>query len=189
LSFDLSGTLRWIKPYKQQLLRRRADESLNWVEQAPRAGMPVLLDTTVYIDILQGRSPEALDRLIAVRACNHSAVCLAELTHLFGRLDPGDSRSAAALKAVTATIEDISAHRLSAPDADTWGAAGVLAGLLFRLGGYPAGSERRCLNDALVYLQARKLGCAVVTANISDFDFLQQIVADGRLLLYRKVPR
>jgi hypothetical protein len=85
-----------------------------------------------------------------------------------------------ALKVIGQTVRDIPRHRLAAPDADLWGAAGILAGLLFRLGTYPKGAERRCLNDALVYLQARKLGWPVVTGNIKDFDFLNQLVPDGR---------
>jgi hypothetical protein len=84
------------------------------------------------------------------------------------------------------TIRDIPAHRLSAPDAEMWGMGGILAGILFRLGQYAPGAERKCLNDALVYLQGRKLGWPVVTGNIRDFDFLNQLMPDGRILLYRK---
>ncbi len=152
----------------------------------PPIGAPVLLDTTVYIDTLQGRSPVALDEFIALRACNHSAVCLSELTHAFGRLDPSDSRTAAALAAIAETVRDIPSHRVPVPDAETWGAAGILAGVLFRLGSFPSGAERRCLGDALIYLQARKLGCAVVTGNLKDFDYLNQLVPDGQVLLYRR---
>jgi len=67
-----------------------------------------------------------------------------------------------------------------------WGAAGILAGMLFRLGSFRAGDEQKCLNDALVYLQARALGCPVITRNVKDFDFLNQLVPDGRILLYRR---
>jgi len=38
--------------------------------------------------MFQGRSPVEVDRLITYRLCHHSAVCLSELTHAFGRLDP-----------------------------------------------------------------------------------------------------
>ena len=43
-------------------------------------------------------------------------------------------------------------------------------------------------NDALIYLQARKLGCTVLTGNLKDFDCLNQLVPEGRVLLYRKAP-
>ncbi len=47
-----------------------------------------MLDTSVYLDVLQARTPDAVDDLLRYRVCYHSAVCLAELTHVFGRLDP-----------------------------------------------------------------------------------------------------
>ncbi len=188
LGFDLDAAVRWLKPQRRtQPLVRRKDRELNWVDDAPVIGAPVLLDTTVYIDVLQGRSPLVLDEFISLRTCNHSAVCLSELTHAFGRLKPTDPRTARALKAVRQTIRDIPSHRLTAPDAGTWGAAGILAGLLFRLGSYPSGAERKCLNDALIYLQARKLGFPVLTGNLKDFDYLNQLVPDGRVMLYRRM--
>ena len=73
-----------------------------------------------------------------------------------------------------------------APDIETWGAAGILAGILFRLGSYTAGAERKCLNDALVFLQGCKLDWPILTGNVVDFDFLNQLVLDGRILLYRR---
>lgn len=187
MSFDLDLALRWLKPQRRKRqLRRRPDDDLVWVDQVPAVGAPVLLDTTVYIDTLQGHSPVALDAFISLRTCNHSSVCLSELTHAFGRLSPADTRIDRALKVVGQTIRDIPEHRLVEPDADIWGAGGILAGMLFRLGSYAAGTERKCLNDSLVYLQARKLGWPVVTGNLQDFDFLNQLVPDGRILLYRK---
>ena len=65
---------------------------------------------------------------------------------------------------------------------------GVLAGMTFRLLRLPKnqGHERKFLHDALLYLQARKLGCAVLTRNIGDFDLLNQLVPGGQILLYRQ---
>ena len=103
---------------------RRPDDELPWVDRATAIGSPVLLDTTVYIDTLQGRSPAALDAFISVRTCNHSSVCLAELAHAFGRLSPSDPRTDAALKVIGQSIRAIPAHRLVAPDAATWGTRG-----------------------------------------------------------------
>ena len=187
MSFDLDATLRWLKPQRKvRPLKRRRDDKLSWISDAAGIGSPVLLDSTVYIDTLQGRSPPALDAFITLRTCNHSAVCLSELTHAFGRLRPMDPRTASALKVIGQTIRDVPIYRLVAPDTETWGAAGILAGILFRLGSYAAGAERKCLNDALVFLQGRKLGWPILTGNIVDFDFLNQLVPDGRILLYRR---
>jgi hypothetical protein len=103
-------------------------------------------------------------------------------------LNPTDARTPGALKALRQTTRDIPAHRLSAPDVELWGIAGILAGILFRLGSFARGAERKCLNDALVYLQARKLGISVLTGNIRDFDMLNQLVPDGRVMMYRRQP-
>jgi hypothetical protein len=137
--------------------------------------------------VLQGRSPVEVDRLLTYRLCHHSAVCLSELTHAFGRLDPKHAATKAVLETIAATVEDIPQHRLHAPDTAIWGQAGVLAGLLFRLSNLPKGEghERRFVNDAIVFLQARQLGAGVLTGNVRDFDFLSQIIPSGRVILYR----
>lgn len=188
MSFDLDAALRWLEPQRRKSpLRRRPDDELPWVASLAAVGAPILLDTTVYIDTLQGRSPEALDGLISLRTCHHSTVCLAELTHAWGRLSPADPRSLRTRAVIKTVIGAIPAHRLHAPDAKIWGVGGILAGLLFRLGSYPRGTERKCLNDALLYLQGRKFGWPIVTGNVTDFDYLNQLLPDGRIFLYRRV--
>jgi predicted nucleic acid-binding protein len=132
----------------------------------PLAGPPLLLDTCVYLDVLQGRSPEALDRLLQARLNHHSVVCLAELSHDFGRLDPAHPGIRAVLLQLSATIDDVPAHRVMTPDAETWGMAGILAGMLFRLGGFQA-------------------GLVLVTRNLREFDLLDQLLPGGRPLFYR----
>lgn len=62
----------------------------------------------------------------------------------------------------------------------------MLAGLAFRLGGYPTGQERKLPNDALVFLQALENGQIVLTGNIGDFDILNQLVPEGRILFYSR---
>ncbi len=188
MTFDLPGILRSLKPEKRLgPLKRRADADLPWVADQPIIGGPLFLDTSVYLDVLQGRSPMEVDTLVTHRLCHHSAVCLSELTHAFGRLDPEHASTTAALGTLQATIEDIPRHRLHAPDTAIWGQAGILAGLLFRLSKSPKGQghERRFVNDAMIFLQARQLGASVLTGNIRDFDYLSQIIPAGRIILYR----
>lgn len=93
----------------------------------------------------------------------------------------------AVLETIAETVDDVPEHRLHAPETAMWGQAGVLAGLLFRLSNLPKGKghERRFVNDALVFLQARQLGASVLTGNVRDFDFLSQIMPTGRVILYR----
>jgi hypothetical protein len=144
----------------------------------------------VYLDVLRGRTADAVDMLLMHRLCHHSAVSLSELTHVLGRLDPRHADTRAVLSTIHETIDDIPARRLHAPDTSAWGTAGILAGLLARLTNVPknAGHERRFLNDALILLQARSMGAAVLTANVGDFDFLTQIVPDVSVLFYRTTP-
>ncbi len=189
LSFDLSSALIRIKPQKRTAtLARRNDADLSFADDETIVGGPLLYDTTVYIDLLQGNAPSAVKSLIAMRICEHSAICLSELTHAFGRLDPRHPDTKKSLAAVKGAIDDIPPHRLHAPTAKTWGEAGVLAGALIRLTGTSTtqGQDRKFLNDALIYLQAQTLGATVLTRNTRDFDFLSQIAPGSRVIFYRK---
>jgi predicted nucleic acid-binding protein len=190
LSFDLRKTERALKPQQAApALKPRAETELRWAADEPKAGRPLLLDTTVYIDTLQGRTPELVDDLLRYRSIFHSAVCLAELTHAFGRLDPANPATKAALAAIAGAIDsDIPRHRLFAPDIEIWGKAGMLAGKALRLGRIAPGDghERKLLNDSLIYLQARKVGAGVLTRNVRDFDLLEQLVPSGTVIFYRQ---
>ena len=188
MSFDLRGAEREHKPQKGAGgLRARAQAALRWAANEPKTGGPILLDATVYIDTLQGKTPTAIDDLLRYRSVFHSAVCLAELTHAFGRLDPTDPRTSKALATLAGVIEEeIPRHRLFEPDTQTWGEAGMLAGKVLRLAQFPTGQglERKLLNDSLIYLQARRIGAAVLTRNRRDFDLLNQLAPTGSAIFY-----
>ena len=185
MSFDLARALRRIKPQRTAgTLRRRSLASLPLVEVAVSAGPELLLDTCVYIDALQGRTSQYVDDLLQARIVNHSTVCLAELTHLFGRLDPTHPGTKGVLREVRQTIEDMPDHRLSAPSAAAVGEAGMLAGLVARLSGSDPGGAPALLNDASLYLQALERGWIVLTRNLRDFDYLDQLLPAGRVLFY-----
>ena len=191
MNFDLSQALRTLKPQKQnRSLERRAESELRWAADEPQLGGPILLDTCVYIDSLQGRSPHDVKNLVRYRTCHHSTVCLAELTHVFGRLDPSHPNTNSVLRIVGETIADILSHRLHAPDGMAWGSAGMLAGVLARLSSAPMGQRHdRVLNDSLIALQARAVGGAVLTRNVGDFDFLSQLLPALFVVNYRRSDR
>jgi hypothetical protein len=68
LAFDLQAALRLLKPHKRtQRLERRNDADLQWASDEAVVGGALLLDTSVYLDVLQGRSPEAVDELLTLR--------------------------------------------------------------------------------------------------------------------------
>ena len=95
----------------------------------------MLLDTTVYIDLLRDRLPPDVEQLVRTRLLNHSAVALAELVHLFGRLDPAHPGTKSTLAPIRAAIEQIPPHRLTAPSVQALAEAGIVTGMIARLTG------------------------------------------------------
>jgi hypothetical protein len=186
LSFDLGAALRRIRAQRiSDPVHRRSDSDLAFAGEAT-AGPELMLDSCVYIDVLQGRAPQVVADLLAARIVNHSSVCLAELTHLFGRLDPKHPEAATTLKELRGVIEnDIPAHRISTPSTRTHGEAGMLAGLAMRLAGRT--KDQALLNDAILYLHANERGCVLLTRNLADFDVFQQLAPAGNVLFYRQV--
>lgn len=183
--FDFDAAVRWARFDPRRTLARRADAQLPFVSEERIAGQALLLDTCVYIDQLQDRSPAILDPLITTRQVNHSTVAIQELMHTVGVLDPNDRRTPAAVASIRRLIRSMPSHRVFAPDVDALGRAALLSGILCRLQGYAADRKLRALHDCLLFLQAQKLGFIVLTANISDFDVLLQLLPAGRVLFYR----
>jgi hypothetical protein len=187
LSFDLASALRRIKPQRRTArLARRPDAMLPFLSADTRPGPPLLLDTCVYVDILQRRAPSALRGLLDASFVNHSTVGLSELTHLFGRLDPRAADTARVLPRLADAVRGVPEHRLLSPSARSFGEAGMLAGLIARLTGEQPGRSARS-NDCILYLQAMEVGCTLLTRNIRDFDFLDQLLPASRVLFYREV--
>ena len=184
MSFDVAVSVRRLKPQRAtQPLARRPDAQLTFVPLPATPGPELMLDTCVYIDVLQGRTPRAVDDLLQLRIINHSAVALGELTHAFGRLDPAHPGTRGALRELGGVIATIPPHRLSAPSLRAAGEAGMVAGLVARLSGRPAGVD--LLNDAALLLHAAETGCVLLTRNLADFDLLQQVAPPVNLLFYR----
>jgi hypothetical protein len=126
---------------------------------------------------------------LELRASNHLATCVAELTHCFGRLNPRHPGTEAVLRTVTRAVAAIPPHRLEAAGTDVVIEAGILAGLVFRLCGLQPGQKVTALNDAIVYLHAMANGLAVLTRNARDFDVMNQILPDGRVLFYERIEQ
>lgn len=148
-------------------------------------GQGLLLDTSVYIDQMQDRSPHILDDLIALRQANHSTVAIQELMHTVGALNPSDARTATVIDAIGHQIRAMPPHRIFTPDTEILGRAALLSGMLCRLQGYEKDGKLRALQDCVLFLQAQKLGLVVLTGNVGDFDILLQLIPTGRALFYR----
>jgi predicted nucleic acid-binding protein len=186
-AFALRRTLRRLKPSKWTAsLSRRPDDDLPFATEADLVGGELLLDTCVYVDVLQKRAPPIVTALLRGRQVNHSSVCVAEMTHLIGVLDPLHPDTPAALRKIVEVVEAMPEHRVHTPTADMLAEAGMLAGMLHRVNNHPKGTEGRLLCDALVFLTGRRHGLTVLTGNIKDFDLLNQVVPQAGLLFYRR---
>jgi hypothetical protein len=187
LRFDLTRSLRRVKPHKfTGAMARRADRDLTFIPSTPVVGPGMLLDTTVYLDVLQGRIPPAAKGMMALRTLHHVSTCVAELVHAFGRLDPAHPLTSPTLSAIGKAVDAIPAHRLDTPSEGVVAEAGILAGLVFRLGGFAPEQELAALNDAIVFLHALDKGLMVLTRNIRDFDLMDQVMGRGHVLFYRQ---
>jgi predicted nucleic acid-binding protein len=185
-AFDFDAARRWARLDPQRTLARRTGAELPFVNPDLIGGQGLLLDTCVYIDQMQDRSPRVLDDLIAQRQVNHSVVAIQELMHTVGVLDPSDARTARAIAEIGKQIKAMPPHRTFAPDIEVLGRAALLSGILCRLQGYGKDGKLRALQDCVLFLQAQKLGLVVLTANVSDYDILLQLIPAGRALFYRQ---
>jgi len=185
LSSDTARSLRRLKPAKNRRpLARRDPNDLEFVDLDKKLPPNLLLDTTVYIDAFQGRLPRDIDILLRATRVFHSTVTEAELAATIGRLDPADKRTAHIVKTISTSLDRRPLHRIRTPDRETWREAAIASGIIERLQGYAKADRRRALNDALIYFTALKHGDTVLTRNLGDFDFLQQVMPGGRMLFY-----
>jgi predicted nucleic acid-binding protein len=144
----------------------------------------LLLDTTVYIDQLQGRFPLGLDLNLNAAKIWHSTVTECEMAALAGLLDPAHPGSASVVDQVLASIGQRPENRIVNPGRETWRDAGILSGTLARLQQYGKADQRRVLNDALILLSAAKEGLTVLTRNIADYDLLMQLAPHAKAVFY-----
>jgi hypothetical protein len=183
--FDFDAARRWARFDPQRTLTRRSDNELPFVNPGSIGGQGLLLDTCVYIDQMQDRSPQILDDLITQRQVNHSTVAIQELMHTVGVLNPSDARTATVIDVIGKQIRAMPPHRIFAPDTEVLGRAALLSGILCRLQGYEKDDKLRALQDCVLFLQAQKLGLVVLTANVGDYEILLQLIPAGRVLFYR----
>ena len=183
MSSSLEGALRRLEPQEvREPLSPRSDAELPMAGRADPVGPELMLDASVYVDVLQGRTPPEVDELLRLRAFNHSSVALAEIGALFGRLDPDSAGTADTLAALGEVIEAIPSHRLGTPGLKTTGEAGVLAGLAARLGA----NGERLLQRATVLLHAAETGRVLLARHCAELDYLQQLAPRAQMLLYQR---
>jgi predicted nucleic acid-binding protein len=187
-SSDVRRTLRRLKPSERRAsLQYRQRSELPYIAEVSTVPK-ILLDTTVYIDELQGKLPRDVELAIRSTSLWHSTVTECELSALAGLLNPDHPDTPHAIDQVLASIERRPNHRIVNPDREVWRDAGILVGLLARVQQQGKAEQRKTLNDALIFLSAAKAGLTVLTRNISDFDLLTQLAPNGKVLFYDLQP-
>jgi predicted nucleic acid-binding protein len=182
---ELRAALRRLEPERRLPIARRPDSDLPFLAGRVTPGTRVMLDTTVYIDQLQGRLPAPISQDLRRAAVWHSIVAMGELLHGLGRVDAARADYPAIRAQILGVVADMPPRRLLAPDTETWRDAALADGLLTRLRGGRRAEHRATLNDALILLTGRKHGLPVLTRNLADFDALQQLRPDAQVLFYR----
>lgn len=183
--FDIDAAIRWASFDPQATLARRSDEEHPFVGNDRTVGPALFLDTCVYIDQVQGRAPEIVERLTQTRQVNHAMGAIQEFVHSVGVLDPGDARTASVVAVNGRLVRAMRPHRIFTPEPDVLGRAALLAGILCRLKGYATANRLRALQDCTLFLQSQKLGLTVLTRNIIDFYCLLQLMPKAQILFYR----
>jgi predicted nucleic acid-binding protein len=186
LSSELWRSLRRYTPEKHaRPLQRRTDSELDFLETIKTRPAKLLYDTTVYIDVLQHHFPETGKLMLRAVEAWHSPVTEAELASAVGLLDPSHPKTPQLIAEIAGVIDQRPTQRTIAPDMVVWREAGILSGILARLQGFDKVQRRRLMNDALLFVTARRHGCTLLTRNLSDFDLMQQLEPAGRVLFYR----
>ena len=183
-SSDLQALLRKVKPDRAtaSIPLRPKTELLHVSQVAATRRTKVLLDTNIYIEDLAGRLPMAATELLDNATLHHCSVCLGEIATGLAARDVTAPGWRAEIRAWSQQMASMLPSRIHSPDRDTWIEAGLVCGTLARVQGYSKIDQRKALNDALVYLTARKAGIPVMTTNRHDFDRLEQLAPGGSVI-------
>ena len=146
--------------------------------------MVLVADTNVYINDAAANLPASVEALLDRALLFHCSVCVAELAIGIGNGDPTYPLWAATRDHYGGLMAAIPASRLLTPNPDIWADAGLIAGTLARTQHFQPYQRKQCLNDALIFLTAAKVGLPVLTANRDEFDLIQQLVPEGRFVHY-----
>jgi predicted nucleic acid-binding protein len=203
LSETIGSALRHCLPERHiTTFRYRDDVDLPFDPEAAPS-LPLLLDTTYYLDRGRGKLPAAIERLVVARrqlVYNCGVVC-AELAISMGLLDPAGSRFRESIAIIRHHLDEMETGKTVSPSAAAWAEAALLAGILARTQGLAVpkktlspdqeccqkGRRRELLLDALLYITAIEHDMLLISGNIRHMDLLAQLRPSNNLLLYRPV--
>jgi predicted nucleic acid-binding protein len=184
LSIDLRDALRRRKPERRraQLKPRPRGELISAVDLVSSGRALLVPDTNVYIMAAAGTLPAETQTLIERALLFHCSVCLGELATGVANADPSLAGWSVIRDHYAELFDSVPATRLLNPDAQIWTEAGTVAGTLARTQSFQDHQRKECLNDALIYLTAAKMGLPVLTANRDEFDLIQQLAPEGQFI-------
>jgi predicted nucleic acid-binding protein len=181
--FDLASSIGRVQTFDGPSYARRPLEELPYFSRGALDGL-LMLDTTVYIDRLQGKISAELREFLEDGAYEHSCIAFQEMMVSVGSLDPRDPRTKKTIDQVSAILASVNPERIFVPDVDVSIEGALLAGTLARIQGYGKEHRFRAVNDCTLFLQSQKLGTTVLTRNYADFDIMLQMIPSGRVLFY-----
>ena len=186
MTIDLASGLRRIKLDRRRArLNPRPARTLAGVADIAGGGRAAfVMDTNVYIRAAAGTLPAEVRALVGSGLLYHCSVCVAELALGVANADPAHPGWEELRDHYRGVIERIPETRLLSPDAHVWAEAGLIAGTLARTQNYQRHQRKECLNDALIFLTAAKAGLPVLTANVTEFDLIQQLAPAGRFVYF-----
>lgn len=182
-SFDWLGSVKWVQRFDGPSYARRRTETLPHFS-ADKLDHMLMLDTTVYIDRLQGKISGDLRQFLEAGAYMHSSVAFQEMMVSIGALSPRDPRTHSVIDSFGTMAASINPTRINVPDVDDCIEGGLLAGTLACIQGYGKEHRFRAVNDCTLFLQSQKLGTTLLTRNYADFDILLQMMPEGRVAFY-----
>lgn len=180
-------------------LARRDDGDLPFEIARLPPDLPVMLDTSFYIQRQRRRLPTDVLAFVESRAVLHSGIACLELVISAGILDPAHPDTPRNRAAIMEVLQAISDAEIVEPSAAAWAEAGMVAGILARtqhlarpkkeLSPVEAccqeGLRRKLINDALLFLSAHEQGAILVSMNSKDMDLLLRFRPEVHVLLFR----
>jgi predicted nucleic acid-binding protein len=184
LSIDLRSGLRRRKPERRLAqFRPRQPSELVSANTLSAPGRAIFVpDTNVYILDAAGWLAPATQILVRRGLMFHCSVCLGELATGVANADPTGPTWPALRDHYATLFGAIPAARILTPDEDVWIDASLIAGTLARTQGFQRHQRKECLNDALIFLTAAKVGLPVLTQNRDQFDLIQQLAPEGQFI-------
>ena len=186
MTTELRDALRRRRPERRraQLQPRPRAELISAVDIVSTGRALLVPDTNVYIGAAAGMLPREVQMLIERALLFHCSVCLGELATGVANADPVLAGWPAMRDHYAELFDSIPSTRLLNPDAQVWTDAGTVAGILARTQSFQNHQRKECLNDALIYLTAAKMGLPVLTANRDEFDLIQQLAPEGQFIYF-----